>query len=758
MALETDKTTEARRKALRNGEEDPVVVAQRFLNIYRQIHIFSPERKESFDKMLMELSPDIRGIFSSLPGGAMLQDYVDELAEKNGVEKAVHVAPEIALNDEAHQQAQILATALAKAQSQTAAPAVAPAVGGTAKLAIDKDFAGEFAKIISSAMQQQTNLQKESLEKLASDLSKTQLFIAKSMKDGREEQRQEFGELCKSIVDGSLVGREEQRQEMKVLCQTIAASHAAVSNALDKVGTAANISAPVSAQQSVQAYDDSATKQLIEVVLDGQKQINQRLDKVEEASLNRANDNSRLLEAFEKSQAEMIKSLSSLQYGNLPVKTEDDNDERLIRILGDSQEKLIKTLLSANLQQNNTAQSNNNANNIQINTADNSAQLMLLVDKIASLQATNEQNLEKAITKVVEEQSRLYDTASQRQTKELAAIIADGLKEGFKNLSQPVYMPQPLSAPIYEPQPIPVNEIEEWAEPEMEPTAVYEPEAVPVYQEEQETFVEAPINEYVAEESPSEYSEPFTEAVIEPLITEENAAPKKKKKKKKKNKNKTQAEDTASAPILTEQVPETVGEALSDESFELSDLPTLNIDDEENLLLAGDDFSFDDFVTPEESNAETSELTSADWGMEAKHDTAEKPTILLDDFIDESQEIVSGSDWGFGDDESLPAVQENTFIEPTSTNDNQEGEDWEWVYVEDDAPVSENPEEEAYEYMEAIGNNSYICSGNLYTQDKADNSPILYGSSSVALTQSPQILNDEEEEFVDPYQNSILKD
>ena len=82
MSVEIDKTTEARRKAARNGEEDPFIVAQRYLNIYRQMHIFSPERKESFDKMLLELSPEIIGLFSSLPGGAILQDYIDDLAEK----------------------------------------------------------------------------------------------------------------------------------------------------------------------------------------------------------------------------------------------------------------------------------------------------------------------------------------------------------------------------------------------------------------------------------------------------------------------------------------------------------------------------------------------------------------------------------------------------------------------------------------------------------------------------------------------------
>ena len=60
--MDLDKTSEARRKAQRNGEEDPVVVAQRFLNIYRQIHIFNAEKKAAFNKMLLALSPQIRGI------------------------------------------------------------------------------------------------------------------------------------------------------------------------------------------------------------------------------------------------------------------------------------------------------------------------------------------------------------------------------------------------------------------------------------------------------------------------------------------------------------------------------------------------------------------------------------------------------------------------------------------------------------------------------------------------------------------------
>ena len=38
-----------------DSEELPIIVAQRFLNIFRQLHIFSDERREAFNKMLLEL-------------------------------------------------------------------------------------------------------------------------------------------------------------------------------------------------------------------------------------------------------------------------------------------------------------------------------------------------------------------------------------------------------------------------------------------------------------------------------------------------------------------------------------------------------------------------------------------------------------------------------------------------------------------------------------------------------------------------------
>ena len=106
--------------------EDPIIIAQRFLNIFRQLHIFSTERKEAFNKMILEQPPEIRGMFGSLPGGSVLQEYVDELEQSAGVARdhsgefqTASATPE--LNDEIS-RAKILATALAVSYTHLTLP------------------------------------------------------------------------------------------------------------------------------------------------------------------------------------------------------------------------------------------------------------------------------------------------------------------------------------------------------------------------------------------------------------------------------------------------------------------------------------------------------------------------------------------------------------------------------------------------------------------------------------------------------------
>ena len=116
---------------------------------------------------------------------------------------------------------------------------------------------------------------------------------------------------------------------------------------------------------------------------------------------------------------------------------------------------------------------------------------------------------------------------------------------------------------------------------------------------------------------------------------------------------------------------------------------------------------------------------------------------------------INKEDWGFApdvDDSNIAVVDSDTALQPVG-NDNTDDQDWEWAYVED-TPAQDYP------MFEAIGDNSYICSSDLYYQEKvSDHNPILYSANNIKMKQIPQIFDSSEEtDFIDPYQNSILKD
>lgn len=110
------------------GEEDPVIAAQRFLNIFRQLHIFTAAKRKEFDELLLKQPASVKGMFASLPGGSVLQEYVNNLEQNAGMEKtqATVVANTPEISDEIS-KAKILASALAEAQSQIRPQAAAPA-------------------------------------------------------------------------------------------------------------------------------------------------------------------------------------------------------------------------------------------------------------------------------------------------------------------------------------------------------------------------------------------------------------------------------------------------------------------------------------------------------------------------------------------------------------------------------------------------------------------------------------------------------
>ena len=742
MSVDIDKTTEARRKAARNGEEDPFIVAQRYLNIYRQMHIFSPERKESFDKMLLELSPEIIGLFSSLPGGAILQDYIDDLAEKNGIEMSVgsSVSNKV-INSENNQQSQILATALASSQSQNL---IQPQIiGGNAKVSMDKDFAEEFAKVIEGVLQQQVNSQKEAMEKLALDISKTQMFIAKSMKESKEEQRQDIAELCKTISSGYQTGRNEQRQEFDNLCKAIIKSQTALSTSLVAINNEKNTNAVV----------DDDTKALIKAVIDEQKQINTRLEVVEKMSSTKGDDNAQLIAAFEKSQTELIRSLQNINQNTVQVvntnSSDNRNDERLIEIISESQEKLIKSLMTSSMLQSIPKEPNIGEfiSSPSAAVVDNSAQMMVVMDKLVSLQEKAGQNLEKAIVKVIEEQSKLYDKINSQQTKDLAEIISSGLS----NVKLSYTPNMGTTSDNFENNQYIENIVDEVSE---------------TLADSSQSTNDIHINEGVLYDANDNISEEQLEVVknheyvdtydpvedmvlIEPVNVE---FPKKKKKKKKKKKNIIDGVENNQEYISEKDV---LYEEIGDVSFD--SLATLE-EDNKGIINPDSINELDFSITDEDCSIKTDVFDEKDISDNIVEEDQIYETLGDADNTEnkvEEYDIEPKATMDFtADDWGISPVSEN------NSNDNNIGlinkedeQEWAWEYVEDDGLCHE------VDATEVIGS-SYICIGNIDNKSMFPNDLNVFDSPVIDISSQPLIYDEGiiEDDGFDPYQNSILKD
>ena len=66
-------------KRKQEQQEPPVLTAQRFLNIFRQIHIFSERKRKQFDQELLALPTEVIIALEGLPGASLLTAHIDEL-------------------------------------------------------------------------------------------------------------------------------------------------------------------------------------------------------------------------------------------------------------------------------------------------------------------------------------------------------------------------------------------------------------------------------------------------------------------------------------------------------------------------------------------------------------------------------------------------------------------------------------------------------------------------------------------------------
>ena len=153
--------------------EDPILVAQRFLNIFRQLHIFDEKRHAEFKAQILALPPEIRNAFNVLPGGQALQEYADEVVREAGGQTFANVGT-------APAQGNILSAAMAEATPQAQSqPSSAQTVPPTAPLAMpqviqaapgrivaDEAFAQTLAQAFAKALQFSDNNKKEDIKEL----------------------------------------------------------------------------------------------------------------------------------------------------------------------------------------------------------------------------------------------------------------------------------------------------------------------------------------------------------------------------------------------------------------------------------------------------------------------------------------------------------------------------------------------------------------------------------------------------------------
>lgn len=813
MADRTENANEIRRKAQRNGEEDPIIIAQRFLNIFRQLHIFNDERRQAFNRMLLEQPADIRGMFHNLPGGGLLQEYVDDLAEKAGLETAVSTpdkSPNMA--DDEVSKAKILATALAEAQIQAnakiqqAAPTISSAptasapvqtiireTAGPAKIELGANFAQELAQAVAASLKNNGSDSQPDFRNMMQSLEQTQLEIVKTLQSEKEGHREETLNLAKMLTEtyaqmaqlikapresvtteremapsATYQGPSEESLELfrmmsetqSQMAQTLARLSELPQTAHSPTAPDSSPAAPaatsaISAEPQIKQVTSPKDEEMIKILramIESQNKLGERMLKLE--SENKRDNSSELAQLFASSQQQFAKALAMISENH-------KNDAvQIAEVINSSQQELVKSLVQNNTLNQNTSNAgatSNNANNIQINSVDYSAQLNLIADKLANISELNTASLEKSMTTLVKSQSELYREVASAQTKELSAIITVALKESQQMSTQNLIkaieaMPKAqvlervIQAPIYQEVPTyaeapmpttasemseevamkddnnddPLNLFSESAEPIDSEKTAREPIAFGVIPnaKEEVSFAELAL--------PFENSEAPTFEADAAAIIENNVQKKKKKKKKKKKSdaadlNESPEENTETAVVNLDATETLIDETPNEtflseegltnhqaEAFMAEESESVTTDFETSDGPLPDEFdkneSYDealiqqldniDFLNLPDNVPEESPQWEDDFELPAEED-ADYATDEKAIFSAPEADVKEVNDWGFGSiEETSP---DDTVEEGTSPSG--------WEYDAEDETVSETDnatadEEWEWEYEE----------------------------------------------------------
>ena len=153
----------------KEDEEDPILVAQRYLNIFHQIHIFNATRKAEFDQSLLAMPTKIKELLAAIPGGRVLLEHIKEIEETRGINSG-STSELIAQNIEEEKKS------IDNVQQHPT-----NSDGGT--LTLSTDFADSLAKSLATALQNNNVAANGSMNELAAVLNKSFNAYASSMQN-----------------------------------------------------------------------------------------------------------------------------------------------------------------------------------------------------------------------------------------------------------------------------------------------------------------------------------------------------------------------------------------------------------------------------------------------------------------------------------------------------------------------------------------------------------------------------------------------
>jgi hypothetical protein len=176
--------------------ENPILVAQRYLNIFHQIHIFPPEKKAEFDISLKNMPKEIRHILPTIPGGRILMDHILEL---EGKKKKTYDDEEVP-NEKENE------TPATQQPAITNAPIIA-----NGKISLDPDFAKNLAGSLAIAFRNNNLMPGGNLNELSNVLSKsfsayadnmqqmTQTILSQNMEQLNKSQTELHTQITKQL-------------------------------------------------------------------------------------------------------------------------------------------------------------------------------------------------------------------------------------------------------------------------------------------------------------------------------------------------------------------------------------------------------------------------------------------------------------------------------------------------------------------------------------------------------------------------------